>query len=210
MPYGSVPTGNVLRSRGKRPYPGGPRTTPTSAPNPGQGGGTQVPPSEIPPDPNQGGGAAPPPATDPNQGGGGFIPPPGLPVDPGPGSGPGPRPFPPGYQPPSSPGGGPRFLGPPVFTGGGRNGPARPINPAGGLAPFPRPPQTIQPGPGMPNTPPPGGGRASPMTMPDGSTVWIWQGRVYRYDPTDGGPNNMGQAPIEDTAPQTPQGGQYY
>lgn len=44
--------------------------------------------------------------------------------------------------------------------------------------------------PVAPPSAPPQGGQASPMTMPDGSTAYIWQGRAYPYDPTD--PANAG------------------
>lgn len=83
-------------------------------------------------------------------------------------------PMPPGGRPPRNPWG---------------------LNP--GMRPGARNPGTGWPGQNPPpNQPPPagppaatkhpmfGGGRASPITMPDGTTAWIWNGKVYPYDPT--------------------------
>lgn len=96
--------------------------------------------------------------------------------------------YPPGSDPsetvPQSPSPGPRYLGPPVFTGPR----TKPQNPGGGNGwPGQNPPPNQPPPAGPPAAtkhPMFGGGRASPITMPDGTTAWIWNGKAYPYDPT--------------------------
>lgn len=115
----------------------------------------------------------------------------------------------------TGPDGGPTYhpgpIGPPIGVGGTPTKPPRPgyqgpgmvgqiaQNPGGQWGMLP-------PGGGRPPAAPPPAppqGRASPMTMPDGTTAYIWNGKAYPYDPTD--PANSG---IPDPyAPQMPQGG---
>lgn len=139
-----------------------------------------------------------------NQGGGML----GPPQPAGPGGYPiGGRPYGP---PQGSPGGGPQgpggrpgpagvgYIGPPVPAG--RNGGYRPMpQPGSGWPGQQRPPQTVQPGGPMRFNPQ--GGKASPMTGPNGQQVWVWNGKVYPYDPTAGGMGNPG---IEDGNPFAP------
>lgn len=111
-----------------------------------------------------------------------------------------------GSKPPNSPppGSDPAEPVPPMPPRPGQrpgNGNLRPGMRPGNSWPGQNPPPNQPPPQNPPTRGPQLGGRATPFTRPDGTTVWFWNGRVYTYDPTAGGGGNP---LINDTEPGNP------